>query len=83
MATRCRLPGRLRLGGFGRIARDWPEFHGARSISGVSKVMYREIVDWAISNISAQISSVILLRAYPQATISASLSVSSRGRPIP
>ena len=29
--------------------------------------MYREIVDWSTSNISAQISSVMLLRSYPQA----------------
>src|SRR5581483_5510611 len=55
----------------------------ARSMSGVRKVMYREIVDWPTSKISAQISSVMLLRAYPQATISASRKVSSRGRPFP
>ena len=28
-------------------------------MSGVRKVMYREMVDWSTSNISAQISSVI------------------------
>src|SRR6266700_1023296 len=55
----------------------------AISISGVRKVMYREIVDWPTSKISAQISSVMLLRAYPQATISASRKVSPRGRPFP
>ena len=44
--------------------------------------MYREIVDWSTSKISAQISSVMLLRAYPQATISASRKVSARGRPV-
>ena len=38
--------------------------------------MHREIVDWFTSNISAQISSVMLLRSYPQATISASRRVS-------
>ena len=41
--------------------------------------MHREIVDWLTSNISAQISSVMLLRSYPQVTISASRKVSSRG----
>src|ERR1700730_10342584 len=45
--------------------------------------MHREIVDWLTSNISAQISSMMLLRSYPQATISASRKVSSRGRPDP
>jgi hypothetical protein len=45
--------------------------------------MYREIVDWSTSKISAQISSVMLLRAYPLATMSASRRVSSRGRPFP
>ena len=45
--------------------------------------MYREIVDWSTSKISAQISSMMLLRAYPQATIRASRKVSSRGRPFP
>src|SRR5271156_5707599 len=45
--------------------------------------MYREIVDWQTSKISAQTSSVMLLRAYPQATVSASRKVSSRGRPFP
>jgi hypothetical protein len=38
----------------------------AWSISGVSSVMYREIVAWCRPNISAQTSSVILLRPYPQ-----------------
>src|SRR5713226_4140744 len=55
----------------------------ALSINGVRNVMYREIVDWSTSKISAQISSVMLLRAYPLATMSASRRVSSRGRPFP
>ena len=41
----------------------------ALSINGVRKAMYREIVDWSTSKISAQISSVMLLRAYPLATM--------------
>jgi hypothetical protein len=45
--------------------------------------MHREIVDWLTPNISAQISSVMLLRSYPQVTISASRKVSPRGRPDP
>ena len=45
--------------------------------------MHREMVDWFTSKISAQISSVMLLRAYPLVTISASRKVSSLVRPVP
>jgi hypothetical protein len=41
--------------------------------------MHREIVDWSTSNISAQVSSVMLLSSYPQASISVSRRVSPRG----
>src|SRR5450755_1647855 len=54
-----------------------------RSISGVRKVMYREIVAWSTSKISDHTSSVMLFRAYPQETTSASLRVNSLGRPMP
>jgi hypothetical protein len=55
----------------------------ASAISGVSAVMYREIVDWSTSKMSAHTSSVMLLRAYPQDTTSASRKVRSLGRPTP
>ena len=45
--------------------------------------MYREMVDWSTSNISAQISSVMLFLVYPQVTMSASRSVSSLGGRFP
>src|SRR5881392_2214518 len=54
----------------------------ACSISGVRQVMYREIVDWSTSKISAHTSSVMLCRTYPLATTSASRNVSSLGRPL-
>src|ERR1700678_242347 len=53
------------------------------STRGVRNVMYRDIVDWSTSKISAQISSVILLRLYPQVTMSASRRESSFCRPFP
>ena len=43
------------------------------------KITY--IVDWPTSKISAHISSVMLLRAYPQVMITASRIASSLGRP--
>jgi len=55
----------------------------AFSISGVRNVMYRDIVDWATSKMSAHTSSMIFCRRYPQVTISASRKVNSRGRPSP
>ena len=45
--------------------------------------MYREIVDWSTSKISAQISSVKIMRAYTHARIRASRKVSSRGTALP
>src|ERR1051326_1912584 len=53
----------------------------AFSTNGVRNVMYRDIVDWAMSKISAHTSSVMFCRIYPQVTTSASRKVSSRGRP--
>jgi DNA-binding CsgD family transcriptional regulator/tetratricopeptide (TPR) repeat protein len=53
----------------------------ASSTNGVRKVMYRDIVDWATSKMSAHKSSMMFCRIYPQVTISASRKVSSRGRP--
>jgi hypothetical protein len=45
--------------------------------------MYREIVDWSTSKISAHTSSMMFWRRYPQVTTSASRKVSSLGRPVP
>ena len=53
----------------------------AFSTNGVRNVMYRDIVDWATSKMSAYTPSMMFCRMYPQVTISASRKVSSRGRP--
>src|SRR4249919_2120931 len=55
----------------------------AFSTKGVRNVMYRDIVDWSTSKMSAHTSSMMFCRIYPQVTTSASLKVSSRGRPSP
>ena len=52
-------------------------------ISGVRNVMYREIVDWSTSKMSAHTSSMMFWRIYPLVTTSASRKVSSLGRPVP
>jgi hypothetical protein len=44
----------------------------AWSISGVRNVIYREIVDWFTSKISAHTSSMMFWRRYPHVTTSAS-----------
>ncbi len=53
------------------------------STNGVRKVMYRDIVDWSTSKMSAHTSSMMFCRRYTQVTISASRKVNSRGRPSP
>src|SRR4249919_1807282 len=55
----------------------------AFSTNGVRHVMYRDIVDWSTSKMSAHTSSMMFCRIYPQVTTSASRNVSSRGRPSP
>src|SRR5918998_1114351 len=55
----------------------------AFSTNAVRSVMYRDIVDWSTSKMSAHTSSMMFCRRYPQTTISASRKVSSRGRPSP
>src|SRR6266568_2099912 len=55
----------------------------AFSTNGVRDVMYRDIVDWSMSKMSAHTSSTMFCRRYPQVTTSASRKVSSRGRPSP
>src|ERR1700745_4173047 len=44
----------------------------AFSTNGVRNVMYRDIVDWSTSKISAHTSSIMFCRRYPQETTSAS-----------
>ena len=51
--------------------------------NGVRRVVYREIVDCAMSKISAHTSSTMFCRRHPQVTTSAARKVSSRGRPSP
>src|SRR5271165_5110202 len=53
------------------------------SIRGVISVRTREIVGCEVPNISAQTSSIIFCRAYPDDTIMASRRVRSFGRPVP
>src|SRR5512142_829236 len=52
----------------------------AFSTNGVRNVMYRDIVAWSTSKMSAHTSSIMCCRRYPQVTTSASRKVSSRGR---
>ena len=70
-------------GGLGCVLCRRPVSSVAFSTNGVRKVMYRDIVDWSTSKMSAHTSSIMFCRRYPQVTTSASRKVSSRGRPVP